>query len=173
MRDILKNWLLNNADSKYSYFALFGISFIEASFFIIPPDIFLIPLVLARRNKWIFISFITTLGSVVGGIFGYIIGLFFFELFGAYILDVYNLKDYFLTVGNWYSKNAFLAVFISAFTFIPFKVFTLAAGLFKINFFIFIFASAIGRGLRFFIAYNLHNFINCSFIIFYNRVGKC
>ena len=147
----LRLWTLKWADSKHSALALFALAFAESSFFPIPPDFLLIAILLGNKGRrWVFHSFLTTLFSVLGGIFGYIIGLFFFETLGLFLINTYNLQNEMALVGEYYEANAFLAVFTAAFTPIPYKVFTIAGGFFKISIWQMILASILGRGLRFF-----------------------
>ena len=138
--------------SKY-YLAI--VSFIESSFFPIPPDVMVVPMVISKKNDFIKIFLITTIFSVLGGILGYLIGAFFFE-FGTHILSFYNYEDKLLKIKeslvNNDGFNAWLGVlFLAGFTPLPYKVFTIASGLIGFNFLIFILISLISRGLRFFI----------------------
>jgi len=130
---------------------LFGIAFAESSFFPIPPDLYLMPVVAKNRIKWWSYAFITTIASVLGGLFGYFIGWALFETIGKALVSLYSLQDELVLVGKFFNENAFLSIFTAAFTPIPYKVFTIAAGLFNLNLFVFIIASILGRGLRFFI----------------------
>ncbi len=147
----IQDWVDNKAHGKVAKIWLIIFSFTEASFFIIPPDVFLLAILIKNGVRWIYYSFITTVASVVGGLFGYAIGFFFFDLIGEFIIDTYHLQSQMLAVSNMFSQNAFWTIFISAFTPIPFKVFTISAGFFKINFWVFLGASLIGRGMRFFV----------------------
>ena len=127
------------------------ISFIESSFFPIPPDPFLMVATYLNPKKWLRYALIVSLFSVIGGLFGYLIGFYFFDIFGQKLVDTYNLQTQFNQVELLFEKNAFLSIFVSAFTPIPYKIFTIAGGFFKINIFTFIIASIIGRSLRFFL----------------------
>lgn len=137
------------ADRPVAAWILFLTSFAEASFFLVPPDVVLVGLVLAKRERWQFYTLITLAGSVLGGLLGYFIGWALFESIGQTIVDFYQLQSGLETVGGWFGQNAFVAIFLAAFTPIPYKVFTIAAGLFSINLAAFIIASIIGRGARF------------------------
>ncbi len=130
---------------------LCGLSFAESSFFPIPPDLYLMPIVIKNREKWWYYALITTVSSVLGGLFGYFIGWAFFETAGKALVSLYGLQDELVLVGSFFNKNAFLSIFTAAFTPIPYKVFTIAAGLFNLNLIVFVFASILGRGIRFFI----------------------
>jgi len=149
-KERLKNWVIAKAESLQSSFWLFLLSFAESSFFPIPPDFLLIAILLAKQErKWLFYSFLTTIASVLGGIFGYLIGFAFFRIFGQKIINLYHLQNEFTKVGELFQQNAFFTILVAAFTPIPYKVFTIAAGLFKIDFSAFVFASLFGRAGRF------------------------
>jgi membrane protein YqaA with SNARE-associated domain len=145
-------YLAAHKSSKY-YLAL--VSFIESSFFPIPPDVMVIPMVISKKNDFIKIFFIATIFSVLGGILGYFIGAFFFEL-GAQIMSFYGyenklniIKDNLVNSEGFYAWLGIL--FLAGFTPLPYKVFTIASGLIGFNILIFILISLISRGLRFFI----------------------
>lgn len=146
----LYDWTLSWAHTKKAKGALFTLSFAESSFFPIPPDVLLIAMTVAHRFQWWIFATIATAGSVIGGIFGYFIGLLFFEAIGQPIIEFYHLQEKFETVGNLYSQNAFIAVFTAAFTPIPYKVFTIAGGVFQIPLQELIIGSFLGRAGRFF-----------------------
>jgi len=146
---------LDLAAHKSSKFYLAIVSFIESSFFPIPPDVMIIPMVISKKNDFIKIFLITTIFSVLGGMLGYLIGAFFFD-FGAQIMNFYgyenklsNIKENLVNSDGFYAWLGIL--FLAGFTPLPFKVFTIASGLISFNFFVFIFISLISRGLRFFI----------------------
>lgn len=147
----VRDWAIKNAGGVNAkrWLALF--SFTEASFFPIPPDIFLIAILTSKQTRrWAYYSFLTSLWSVIGGAFGYIIGFLLFDTIGGLIITTYNLEQYIEVVRDMFAQNAFWAIFIAGFTPIPYKIFTISAGFFEINFFIFIIASIISRSLRFF-----------------------
>lgn len=152
---IAYDWTITWAGTKSAPYALFSISFAESSFFPIPPDVLLIPMVVAHRFRWAIIAFICTLGSVLGALLGYLIGWALWESVGKPVVDFYHLNDSMNIVRNKYNENAFWAILTAAFTPIPFKVFTIAGGLFKINIVTMIIAALIGRGARFFIVAGL------------------
>ena len=145
------DWTMGWSKTKYASWALAGISFAESSFFPVPPDVLLIPMVIAQREKWFHLAFICSLCSVLGALFGYFIGYQLYELIGKKIVELYNLQSAVNVVISKYNKHAFFAVFTAAFTPIPFKVFTIVAGLCKISIFTLTIASLIGRATRFFI----------------------
>ena len=146
---------LDLAAHKSSKHYLAIVSFIESSFFPIPPDVMIIPMVISKKNDFIKIFLITTIFSVLGGMLGYLIGAFFFD-FGSQIMSFYgyenklsNIKENLVNSDGFYAWLGIL--FLAGFTPLPYKVFTIASGLISFNFFIFIFISLVSRGLRFFI----------------------
>ncbi|MCB1750920.1 MAG: DedA family protein [Gammaproteobacteria bacterium] len=129
---------------------LMGLSFAESSFFPIPPDVMLAPMALAAPARaWHFAS-ITTIASVVGGLFGYSIGVFAFELVEPLLRDAGYYANY-LQAREWFSEWGFWAVFLAGFSPIPYKVFTITAGVISMALVPFVLASLIGRGARFFL----------------------
>jgi membrane protein YqaA with SNARE-associated domain len=151
----LYDWTLSWADSKYGAVALFVLAFAESSFFPIPPDILLIALCVSANTKSFRFAVICTVGSVLGGVFGYFLGFFLYETIGVLIISALNYQEYFDLVGKMYSSNAFVAVLAAALTPIPYKVFTIAAGVWRIDLVTLIIASIIGRGARFFLVAGL------------------
>ena len=145
-----RDWFVRFADTPHARAWLAFFSFAESSFFPIPPDVLLIAILSSRARGWISHAFITTIFSVLGGIAGYALGFFFFDLFGRNIIAFFGAEAEMARVEVLFSDNAFWAIFISAFSPIPYKVFTISAGFFKIDLEPFIAASLIGRGLRFF-----------------------
>jgi len=155
MFTILYKKCLDLAAHKSSKYYLAFVSFIESSFFPIPPDVMVIPMVIAKKNDFIKIFLIATLFSVLGGVFGYLIGLFFFDI-GIQIMNFYGYEDKVNYLKTSLSQgNGFYAwlgiLFLAGFTPLPYKVFTIVSGLIGFNLPIFIFISLISRGLRFFI----------------------
>jgi len=147
----LYDWTLSWAETKYGALALFVLAFAESSFFPVPPDILLIALGVSKNKKSFKYAAICTAGSVIGGIFGYFLGYSFYEYVGSFIIQTLNYQNYFDLVGQMYANNAFFAIFAAALTPIPYKVFTIAAGVWHIDLIILIIASILGRGLRFFL----------------------
>ena len=125
-------------------------SFIESSIFIIPPDVMIIPMVLADRAKWWRIALTATIASVVGGIAGYLIGVFLFDSLGQSLLEFYSNGDKFRQYITIYEEWGGWAVFGAGLTPFPYKVITVASGVAKLDLTLFIFTSLIARGLRFF-----------------------
>jgi len=147
----LRDWTVRHADGPYAKRWLAFFSFAEASFFPIPPDVILVSILTARQSeRWKYYAFITTLWSVLGGIFGFLIGLFLYDSVGVFLINAYHLEPYIAITKEFFVDNAFLAVFIAGFTPIPYKIFTISAGFFSINFFVFVVASILSRSLRFF-----------------------
>ena len=146
---------LNLASHKSSKYYLALVSFIESSFFPIPPDVMVIPMVFSKKNDFIKVFLIATIFSVLGGVLGYFIGAFFFDV-GMHIMSFYNYEDKLLNLKkNLIDSEGFYAwlgiLFLAGFTPLPYKVFTIASGLIGFNIIIFILISLISRGLRFFI----------------------
>ena len=153
------NWTLKKAQHKNAKWYLSLISFVESSFFPIPPDILLIPMALASKANALFYAFICTLFSVLGGILGYAIGYFFYNSVGIYIVDFYHLENSFNIFESYYKEFGILIVLGAGITPFPYKFITIASGVFGLNIFLFIIVSIIGRGLRFyFIAILLYFF---------------
>jgi membrane protein YqaA with SNARE-associated domain len=144
-------WVLSWAFSPYAVPALFGLAFAESSFFPIPPDVLLIALAISVPAKAFYYALICSAGSVLGGMVGYLIGYGLMDVIGHRIVDFYGFTDKWLLVGDLYNRYAAWAVGIAGFTPIPYKVFTIAGGAFKIDFLIFVLASAVSRSARFFI----------------------
>ena len=167
---------LDLAAHKSSKYYLAIVSFIESSFFPIPPDVMVIPMVISKKNDFIKIFLITTIFSVMGGMLGYLIGAFFFE-FGAHIMNFYGYEDKLSNIKeNLVNSEGFYAwlgiLFLAGFTPLPYKVFTIASGLIGFNFLIFIFISLISRGLRFFIVSYLSYKFGDLFNEFMNKHGS-
>ena len=146
---------LNLAAHKSSNFFLGVVSFIESSFFPIPPDIMIIPMVIAKRKEFIKIFLIASIFSVLGGILGYLIGYLFFDL-AMYLIEIYNyedkIKDLKLSMSEGSGFITWLGIlFLAGFTPLPYKAFTIASGLIAFNLPVFIIVSLISRSLRFFI----------------------
>ncbi|MEO2039368.1 MAG: YqaA family protein, partial [Martelella sp.] len=147
----LYNWTLSLAANRNAERVLFGISFAESSFFPIPPDVLLIPMVIARPAKWFRIALICTIASILGAIAGYLIGMFLFEQVARPILDFYGKQDSFEKIAEWYNTWGGWGVLFAAITPFPYKVLTLFSGATGLNFGIFLLVSVIGRSFRFFL----------------------
>ena len=167
---------LNLASHRSSKYYLALVSFIESSFFPIPPDVMVVPMVISKKKDFIKIFLITTLFSVMGGMLGYLIGAFFFD-FGAQIMSFYgyegklsDIKESLINSDGFYAWLGIL--FLAGFTPLPYKVFTIASGLIGFNFFIFFFISLLSRGLRFFIVSYLSYKFGDLFNKFMNEHGS-
>ena len=147
----LYNWTIVKSRHPKAILFLSLISFAESSFFPIPPDIILIPMVIANRIKAFFYALICTISSVLGGLLGYCIGYFFFNSFGILILGYYGLSDQFNNFEQYYAEYGIWIILGAGFTPFPFKFITIASGVFGFNIFIFIFISFIARGFRFYL----------------------
>ncbi len=152
------DWVLKWSQTPYGPLALFLVAFAESSFFPIPPDVILIALSLGAVNKSFRFALITSLGSVLGGMFGYFIGLQFFNIIGEPILRFYGLMSNYYNVQNLYNQYNAWVVGIAGFTPIPYKVATITAGVCKVDFKIFLLASAFSRSARFFLIAVLFKF---------------
>ena len=146
---------LELAAHKSSNFYLGLVSFIESSFFPIPPDAMIIPMVIAKKKEYLKIFLIASIFSVLGGIFGYLIGYLFFDL-AMYVIEFYGYQDKVENLKLSMSQGSgFLAwlsiLFLAGFTPLPYKAFTISSGLIVFNLPVFIIVSLISRGLRFFI----------------------
>lgn len=135
---------------KYAVRYLAGMSFIEAIFFPIPPDTMLIPMALARPNKALYFAFITLSFSIVGGVIGYLLGMWALDLLVMPFINDCGLHDKYDIVYNWFTEKGIWAVFIAGFTPIPYKLIAVCSGIFKFNLAIFVLISILARGLRFF-----------------------
>lgn len=142
-------WFVERAESPYAKLWLVVLSVSESAFFLIPPDPLLMALVTARRERAVEYTLVTTLASVLGGLLGYVIGVVAFETFAAKLFALYGLEESVREVKDLFITYSFWTIFVAAFTPIPYKVFTILAGLFRINISLFIIASLLGRGLRY------------------------
>ena len=167
---------LNLAGHKNSNFYLGLVSFIESSFFPIPPDVMIIPMVIAKKKAFIKIFLIASIFSVLGGILGYLIGYLFFDL-AMYVIELYNYEDKVENLKSNMSKGSgFLAwlsiLFLAGFTPLPYKAFTISSGLIAFNLPIFIIVSLVSRSLRFFIVAFLSYKFGELFTEYMNKHGS-
>lgn len=147
----LYDWVLHWAETPYGVPALFILAFAESSFFPIPPDVLLIALAVSIPRKSFYYALICMIGSVVGGILGYAIGFYAYQTIGIQIVEFYHGQAVMEKIEMWYTLYGFWGVLIAAITPIPYKVFTIASGVFHFNFLTFMTASVLGRGFRFFL----------------------
>ena len=146
---------LKLASHKSSKFFLAIVSFMESSFFPIPPDVMIVPMVIAKKNDFLKIFLIATLFSVFGGLLGYFIG-FLFQDISMKVIEFYSYEDKVIILKNQLTSNTGIYIwvatlFLAGFTPLPFKVFTITSGMIGFNVFIFLAICLISRGLRFFI----------------------
>lgn len=144
-------WAMSKAGSKHSGKWLAAVSFAESSFFPIPPDILLVPMVLAnRRMAWWFAA-LATASSVIGGVAGYAIGMFLFDTVGRWVIDLYHLQPQFDALASTFNEYGAEILIIKGMTPIPYKLLTITSGATGLNFAVFIGASVISRSVRFFL----------------------
>ena len=147
----LYNWTISLAQSPYALWALAIVSFIESSFFPIPPDVLMIPMIIARPSKAFLIAGVTTVASVLGGLFGYFIGAVLMDLIGQPILEFYGKGDSFDEMAAVFNAYGAWAVVVAGVTFLPFKVITIASGVTGLSLPVFIASAIFARALRFFL----------------------
>ena len=167
---------LDLASHKSSNFYLGLVSFIESSFFPIPPDVMIIPMVIAKKKAFIKIFLIASIFSVLGGILGYLIGYLFFDL-AMHVIEFYNyedkVKDLKLSMSEGSGFLAWLSIlFLAGFTPLPYKAFTISSGLIAFNLPIFIIVSLVSRSLRFFIVAFLSYKFGELFTEYMNKHGS-
>ncbi len=142
-------WMMRTASHEKAPQGLFWVSFMESSFFPIPPDVMLIPMVLAKPAKaWVYAA-ICTAGSVLGGILGYAIGYFLYETLGQWLINLYGLATQAEAYRAAYNDWGLWIILIKGLTPIPYKLVTIASGAAAFNFWVFIAASIVTRGARF------------------------
>ena len=151
----LYDWVIRMSEHPKSLWVLSGVSFAESSFFPIPPDVMLIPMILAQRAKAWLIAGVCTIASVIGGFFGYAIGFFLFETIGKWVIDLYGLQGGFAQFQEQFNKWGLWIILIKGMTPIPYKLVTIASGAAHFNLAIFAAASLVTRGLRFYLVATL------------------
>jgi membrane protein YqaA with SNARE-associated domain len=151
----LYDWMMHQAGRAKAGTALFWIAFIESSFFPIPPDVMLVPMVLADRSKAWRYATIATVGSVIGGIFGYAIGYFLLDSVGKPVLQFYGKWDKFAEFAKTFNEYGVWILIIKGMTPIPYKLLTITAGATQMNVVAFTLASVIARAMRFFLVAGL------------------
>ncbi|SEA67606.1 membrane protein YqaA, SNARE-associated domain [Desulfuromusa kysingii] len=149
----LYDWVLSWAQTPYGVFALAILAFAEASFFPVPPDVLLMALALSMPKKAYRFALIATIGSIVGGALGYLIGWGLWDSVGPYFYRYVPgvTVEGFDHIGSLFNLYGFWIIFAAGFTPIPYKIFTIGAGVFSVNFPVFMLASLVGRSLRFFL----------------------
>ncbi|MEL7310626.1 MAG: YqaA family protein [Pseudomonadota bacterium] len=150
----LYDWMLTKARHRFAVYWLAGLSFAESSFFPIPPDVMLAPMALAKRQRAFFYAAVTTIASVIGGLFGYLIGAWMLGSIEPWLLESGYAEGY-LKAREWFDSYGIWVVFLAGFSPIPYKVFTIGAGAAAMNLPGFLLASIVGRGARFFLVSSL------------------
>ena len=149
--------LIDATHSRYGLAFLYFITFIESAFFPIPPDFLVVPMIVARPKSWKKIGIWVSIMSIAGSFLGYFIGAALFETVGQGLVASYGLEEKMMSLGEVYNRNAFWSLTVAAFTPLPYKVFTIAAGVFRVDMVPFALASIIGRGARYMlVAYLAH-----------------
>ncbi len=147
----LYDWTLRLAGHRHALRYMAGVSFTESSFFPIPPDVMLVPMILARRDEAYKIATICTVASVLGGILGYAIGYFLYESVGLWLINLYGAHEATQELRAWYDEWGAAVILIKGLTPIPFKIITIASGVLEYNFPLFVLLAAVTRGARFFL----------------------
>jgi membrane protein YqaA with SNARE-associated domain len=145
------DWVLRLAHHRHALRSLGIVSFAESSFFPIPPDVMLVPMVLARRDQAYLIAAVCTVASILGGIFGYAIGYFLWDSVGQWLVGVYHMEAKVEQLRHGYANYGAAIILLKGLTPIPFKLVTLASGFFAFNFPLFVILATITRAARFFI----------------------
>lgn len=147
----LYDWTISLAQSPYALWALAVVAFVESSFFPIPPDVLMIPMIIARPSRAFLIAAVATVASVAGGLFGYYIGAVLMDSVGRHILEIYGKSDSFAEMSAVFNEYGAWAVVIAGVTFLPFKVVTIASGVTGLSLPVFIASSIFARAIRFFL----------------------
>jgi membrane protein YqaA with SNARE-associated domain len=151
MFQALYDWTLRLARHRHAMRSMAAISFAESSFFPIPPDVMVLPMILARRDQAYLIAAICTISSVAGGALGYAIGYFLYDSVGQWLINFYGMGEGVQEFRNWYAEYGAAIILIKGFTPIPFKLVTIVSGFAAFNFPLFIAMALITRGARFFL----------------------
>jgi len=147
----LYDWTLRLAGHRHAIRSLAVISFAESSFFPIPPDVMVVPMILARRDQAWLIAAVCTISSVLGGVLGYAIGYFLYDSLGLFLVNLYGAHDALADFRRWYDEWGAAIILVKGLTPIPFKLVTIASGFFEYNFPLFVLLATLTRGLRFFL----------------------
>lgn len=151
----LYDWMMRNATGRHAWAALAGFTFAEASFFPIPTDIMLIPMVMADRKRAWALAGWCTLWSVLGGAFGYAIGAFLFNSLGQWLISIYHMADDLAQFQQWYAQYGAWVIIGKGFSPLPYKLVTIASGFAHYSFAMFMILSVITRGGRYFLVAGL------------------
>jgi membrane protein YqaA with SNARE-associated domain len=176
MLKILFDKCVKLASSKKANYALGFVSFIESFFFPIPPDLMIVPMVVAKKEDYLKIFLIATIFSVLGGLVGYMLGIFFLDI-SMVIIEFYGYEEKVFEIQNKISsKGGFIfwagVMFLAGFTPLPFKLFTIASGIVGFNIIVFFFICLLTRGLRFFIVSYLTYLFGSKFSVFIEKKGS-
>ncbi len=167
-------WMIRVSRHPHADWYLGGISFAESSFFPIPPDVMLAPMVMSRQREWWRLALLTTITSVLGGLFGYLIGNFLLDAVMP-LIERAGYRGAYDTAVSWFAEYGFWAVFAAGFTPIPYKVFTIGAGAVQMALLPFLLGSVVGRGGRFFLVAGLVRLLGPSFekhlLRYVDRIG--
>ncbi len=155
----LYDWVFALAEHRRATWALGAVSFAESSIFPIPPDVLLIPMVLANRKKWIFYATLCLVASILGAYLGYLIGSVLYESIGKPVLAFYGKEDAFTKITAWNDRWGGWGILLAAVTPFPYKVITIFSGFTHISLIQFTIVSVIGRGFRFFLVAGLIYFV--------------
>lgn len=147
----LYDWTLRVARHRHALPGMAAVSFAESSFFPIPPDVMLVPMMLARRDQAYLIAAVCTLASVAGGLFGYAIGYFLYDSLGVWLINLYGMHDAAAEYRQWYGEYGAWVILVKGLTPIPFKLVTIASGLAAFSLPVFLLTATITRGARFFL----------------------
>lgn len=151
----LYDWTMSLARTRHAERSLAAVSFVESSFFPIPPDVLLIPMVLSNRAKWFRYALVCTVTSVLGALLGYLIGALLFESIGRHIIALYNAQDAFDNIQGWYDTWGAWGILFGAVTPFPYKILTIFSGFAGFNVVTLVIVSILGRGFRFFLVAGL------------------
>ena len=168
----LYDWCIKAAETRYATWILGGVSFAESSFFPVPPDVMLIPMSLARPDRAYYYAFVCTWTSVLGGIFGYLIGALLYDSLGHWVIQLYGYGERVEAFREMYRQYGAWIILLKGLTPIPYKLVTISSGFVGYNFFWFVVLSLITRGARFFVlAFLLHRYGPWAREIIEKRLG--
>jgi membrane protein YqaA with SNARE-associated domain len=168
----LYDWCIAAADKPYATWLMGAVSFVESSFFPVPPDVMLIPMSLARPDKAWFYATVCTVTSVAGGVLGYLIGAVLYDSVGAWLIHLYGYGNKVEAFREAYAQWGAWIIQIKGVTPIPYKIVTIASGFAGYNFFMFVLLSFVARGMRFFLlAFLLNRYGEQARVILEERLG--
>ncbi len=169
----LITFTVNKADNKNSTKFLAAFSFLESIIIPIPTDIFIIPMMLTKRYSWLYLGIFVTTFSILGGITGYIIGMYFWDVIGVKIVSFYDGQENINYIKSLFSKYGWVVILIAGFSPIPYKIFTLGSGMLGYNFLFFLICSVVSRGLRFIsLSFLVHKYGEKSIKLLNNHFSK-